>query len=470
MVRSINRSTLVIQALLGRAEIFNLIGRNTEAMKDLDRGIIQSQVNKDRTNEARCHVKKCEVFGSRGEFRAVLRHARHALQIGRKIDDKKIMAACLNNIGYGYYHCENYALAHEYYLQALTIVQSPKPCIEQAETLLNLGTTYYYLRQYKKELQKYRECLSLAEKHGDLRILGVCLNHIASWYKRTGKSDMYMAYLLKSLNIRRMIGDRQGQALTLNNLSVGCIESGDYRGAVEYAENALQIQKEIHHCPGQVFTYYNLGIVHFFLGEYRRSVHYIMRSLHLAQQIKDTSSVGYCLNILGEIWTERGSYNKARNFLHEAKKIVRQIKDTHLYQKITRSLGALALANGELDKAHTLADKAMKLASELKLSTAAGEATMLFARVLGRQLSADTTRAVRERVTEREKVEAAFGEAISIFDKIHHGFAAAQAKFYYGVFLKKHGDEKAKGYLSAARKTFKKVNARTWLGKVNNAL
>lgn len=128
-----------------------------------------------------------------------------ALEIGRQIDDRRLQAMALNNLG-------NLESANGDYLQ----------------------TRRFYL-----------EALQLTREIGDRPKEGFCLGNLGWVVGTLGDYPQALSYAEQNQRIAQQIGDRWSQAMSLVNLSAYAGRQGDYPTALAYAGQALQLSTAI---------------------------------------------------------------------------------------------------------------------------------------------------------------------------------------------------------------------------------
>src|SRR6266508_3691910 len=110
----------------------------------------------------------------------------------------------------------------EKYYEALDLYRRVGDRKWEAETLNNVGLVYHSLGEMQKALDIYNEALPLRLAVGDRRGEAITLNNIGMVYRSLGEMQKALEKYNEALPIFQTItvGDRADQAVTLNNIGV----------------------------------------------------------------------------------------------------------------------------------------------------------------------------------------------------------------------------------------------------------
>jgi len=104
------------------------------------------------------------VLNNRGAFKEALEAAREALEIYKKIGDKKELAGANLNVGSGWHYLADFPLAAEYYLIAKKLADEIGDRRLQRITNNNLASVFIELKEYAKGKQYAEASLQIAKE------------------------------------------------------------------------------------------------------------------------------------------------------------------------------------------------------------------------------------------------------------------------------------------------------------------
>jgi tetratricopeptide (TPR) repeat protein len=195
----------------------------------------------------------------------------------------------------------------------------------EGSVLGNLGNAWLTLGEPRRAVEYYEQALAIAREIGDRRGEGVALGNLGTTWGQLGEPRRASGYYKQQLKIAREIGDRMGEANALGGLGIACF--GEPRRAIEYHEQALRIAQEIGYRMGEGNALGNLGIVWVALGEPRRGIKYYEQQLVITREIGDRMGEGNALGNLGNACYLLGEARRAIQFHEQHLEVRREIGD-----------------------------------------------------------------------------------------------------------------------------------------------
>ncbi|MBD3290276.1 tetratricopeptide repeat protein [candidate division KSB1 bacterium] len=144
-----------------------------------------------------------------------------ALQIYRKIGDKKFEAACLDDIGNFYSHyIEDFELAKKYFNDALAINRKMDNDAGISRNLCHLAMLYFSNRKFDDAKKMLLGGIEILEQNVEQRRgLGIRYGQLALMYLKEKNIDKAFDLMAKALFINREFNDRPYAAKNLLNLA-----------------------------------------------------------------------------------------------------------------------------------------------------------------------------------------------------------------------------------------------------------
>ncbi len=320
---------LLFQALHGRADVLNLIGKNEEALKDTHLAINKSIKLCDDGNTAKGLHQASTIYSKLSEFRKMRTYAEKALRIYSAINDNKGKSEVISYIGEYYLMIGKFDKAREYYSRSLKLISKNNQSAEYANQLNNLAIFYSdHIGDYTKAIKIQKEVLVIAKKKGYRQLEGASLNNMGSIYHRQGDLKKALEYNHKSINIIESIGDKEGIATILNNIGVLNFFAGDHEEAVEIFNKSLKIREQIGDLRGVSICLNNIGFIYEDKKEFEKSFAAYTKALHLREKIGDRLGQAETLNNISNYFKDTGKYEKALEAVNASIIIRKEIGDS----------------------------------------------------------------------------------------------------------------------------------------------
>lgn len=379
---------LLIEALHGRAEVLNLIGRNAEALKDAVLLVKTASSAGDDKNNAEGLHQLSIIHSKLSDFENMRKYAEKALIFYRKLNDKEGQSSALSYIGEYYLVNGKLEKTKKYYEDSLALIEKMGESREYVNQLNNQATFYSdHLGEFEKAIVSLKKVLKVARRNGYTQIEGAALNNIANVYQRRGNIEKALEYGNMALEITRKVGDKDGIATIMNNIAALNYFLGNPAKSIEMFNESLKIRAQIGDKRGMGICHNNIGYIDEGRGEFDSALFHYSQALELRQQIGDKPGEGETLNNLSSYFKQTGDLPRALDYAFKSfairketgesrgtKLCLRRISDIYAemkdYDKAVEyrvkfshmaapeeakgdmiNLGTLYFRNGELDKA-----------------------------------------------------------------------------------------------------------------------
>ena len=247
-------------------------------------------------------------FNNFSEAESYFRTALSEAEAGK--DNRRILRAVLNLMEI-YWTIGKPAGAAE--LEGKCVAAARALAAGEAACLRQVGNGYYELGEYRKAIGYHEKALGMHERihpardHPDVAAL---LNNLGANYFELGDYRKAMEYHERSLAMRQRVyaaRDRSDVAALLNNLGANYQELGDYRKAMEYHERSLAMRQRVYAARDHIavaLSLSNVGLAYSGLAEYPRALGYHEKALAMRERMhggRDHPDVASSISNLGVV-------------------------------------------------------------------------------------------------------------------------------------------------------------------------
>ncbi len=184
-----------------------------------------------------------------GNYDKALENHLLSLKIRETLDDKKSIAASLNNIALVYQAAQNYPKSLEFFEKALEIKLDLGDKVAISVTLNNIGNIYRRLKNFNKALENHEKASLLLKESNNLNAIALTYESLAKVYSDLGNHSVAIDYFKTALKYIEDFGNIQGTALLLTSIGNEYFQLGDYESALQTLNKAIEISKKIDQKP-----------------------------------------------------------------------------------------------------------------------------------------------------------------------------------------------------------------------------
>jgi CHAT domain-containing protein/Tfp pilus assembly protein PilF len=262
------------------------------------------------------------------------------LSLWRTLDDRRMEAYSLNEMGLIYGDLGEYQKALDSYTQARTIYKLIGDPRGQAGMLTNIGWIYGALGEYKKAIEFTEQGLAAHRALGDRHYEPLLLSNIGANYAKLGEYQKALDIHMQVLSIRGAGNDRGGQAITLNNIA-NCYELlGERQKALDYYGQALTLMPAVGNVFYTATTLNHIGALYRDLGELQKALDYFSQALLFRRIIGDRNGEAATLSHIARLERDRGNLVEARNRIEAALAAVESLRANIASQQLRVSFFA----------------------------------------------------------------------------------------------------------------------------------
>jgi tetratricopeptide (TPR) repeat protein len=250
---------LALQSACHKAELWGAVRKITQAIDYyldlqghweervalLQMGLDAARSDDARHDEASFLTLLGLAWAALGDVHRAIDHFNPALEIFRKIMDRKGEGVVLGNLGGAYYYLGEPHRAIDFYEEALKISREIGDRRGEGADLGNLGLAYSDLGEPRKAIDFYEEALKISREIRDRRGEGTDLGNLGLEYSHLAGPRKAIDFYEEALKIAQEIGDRRGEGADLGNLGLAYSDLGEPRKAIDFYEQALKIFEDI---------------------------------------------------------------------------------------------------------------------------------------------------------------------------------------------------------------------------------
>ncbi|MFI5151238.1 MAG: tetratricopeptide repeat protein [Bacteroidia bacterium] len=224
------------------------------------------------------------MFEALGNYDSALVYEMHALEIRKKISDRKGEAQSQMCLGVLYYKQSNFDMALEYYYEALHYYQKTGDKVYTNYVYNSMGAIYGHQKKWDKALDNFNESLKINKEAGNKEGIADAYSNIGAIYAEQHLFKQALSYQQESMKMRKEAGNKEGVASSLNNMAV--IEYGlhDYSKAVEDMLAALEIRKELGDKQAISESCYNLSATYLKINKLEEAQKYALLDFNMAKE------------------------------------------------------------------------------------------------------------------------------------------------------------------------------------------
>ncbi|MGN6566107.1 MAG: helix-turn-helix transcriptional regulator [Thermomicrobiales bacterium] len=374
-----------------RGQALGLLGEFAVALADHQAALAAARSNDERRAEWQSLLDLGGLWAGYDYARAG-EYLQQALALAREIDDPKLLAESLAEVGGWRLNTEQVDQAERSLQDALAIFErsGDRSGVARATDLLGTvsdiaGDIPQMRRRYERAAALYRD---LGDQQGLSSTLATMLLHGGGFVFDTVvvapgvAPDAVVAEATEALALARDIGWRAGEAYALLELAVWYTHRGQYGSALDHAREGLAIATEIEHGEWMTAGESTHGVIFAGLLAQAAADDHLSQAYALARASGSLHFVALTAALWAELRTQQGNHAGAGVLLAS---FAPDLPMSTLGQRrVWAARAALALAQGDSDSALAILDQLFSRASNL---TSEGDIPLL-ALLRGRALAA----------------------------------------------------------------------------------
>ncbi len=454
------RITHYYSALQKRGEIYKLIGKVDDALKDHDH-IISHCKESDKVHW-KFRIDAIMSYSNilcehKSDYSKALKYANMAIEKTKNTDKSESYGMALKTAGLIFLRKGDYDISLKYFQQAISILEKIND-VELLGPMYNeMGLLYRNKGELDKALEYFNKFLFRMKKINSKEQVGVALANIGAIYWRKGKLDRALDYMKRSLRIGEEIHAIQSIGKISNDIGLIYLGKGKPDQAVKYFERFLSISNEIGFREGIAIASVNIGIIYAQREDYKTALRYFKNYLSISEEIGYTKGIGIgCMNI-GHLYLYLSDLKSAEKYLKRSIKIFEKSESLIQLSEAYQVFSELNSLRKRYPEALAFAEKA--LGASRQASAKANEINSLIA-IAKAAVVFDPERSIKSikeamGIAQKEGLDVLHGECIAEFTRI---------------MMKLNKKKEAEDHLIEAGRIFKEADAKSLLKAVEKQL
>lgn len=242
--------------------------------------------------------------------------------LAEAINDKKNMAAALNNQGNVLIEQAELTQAIGKYKQAITIAEPIKDEMGVARSYNNIGFVYKEMGEYEKAIENFLFALKYYEKVANPRLVAMSYNNVAAIYVRQKRFEKALEYNFMALNIQKKNNEQSGKGISLQSIGNIYAENKDYEKALVYYAQALDNYRMRQDRRQVAILYSNIGNMYNLQKNYDSSIAYYDKAIPLLKQMGNNNNLAIAFLGNAASFINLNEFTKASMLLDSAEAVI----------------------------------------------------------------------------------------------------------------------------------------------------
>ncbi|MBI2567431.1 MAG: protein kinase [Candidatus Schekmanbacteria bacterium] len=307
-----------------------------------------------------------EVLYPRGDTAAAAAELSQALRDATAIDDARLRAASLLELGRLAFGTANPAAARANLTTAAELYAGCKDRAGEGKALRLMGQIHVSQEAAENAYALFKKALLLLRGAGDRREEALTVNCLAGIQSIRGNVKKAFRLHERALALLRQSGDQRGEAVAMNDLAVTLHEQGETRRAGELYDRAHKRFLEVGDRRAAARVAINLALILTQENEHEHGQRLFEEALTVNRAVGDMRLCAICLGNLAMLAKRRAQTATARDLFTRASTILERLGDKQRLCDNLRELAALERLSGNDAKLpSTIARRCVDLAREI---------------------------------------------------------------------------------------------------------
>lgn len=328
--------------------------RYLELALDAKSGLTEMQIEPERL--ARLYLFAGDFAKRMVDNRGAEKYYQDAARYAEISGDIKMLAMINKNLGDLYRRDQRSAESIEFSQKALDSFRKLGERSLEAACLNNISLAHWLNGNYATALEFLDSALKINEELGDLLEQSKIHSNIGFISDLVGNTGQVLRSFDKALDCARKVGNYYQEMVGLNNIGFFYLNSGNPTGALTYFHQALDIALKRNYIDQQLNMESNIAWAYHEMGNIIKSAEANQKTLDIALENRHELFAAQASYLLARDCLVMGNYRLADKMLIQARKICSEISNNDLAIDILLGQIELALATGDLIRAGQLLD------------------------------------------------------------------------------------------------------------------
>jgi len=420
LVAARHLNTVVDTELLSaRGHAYLILGDFRSALDDFEQALKIAQEQQDGQAEWRS-LTDHGIFWTGRNYERTGEFYRQAEELARKLNEPKLIAISLNNVGNWFFVSGQAVQALKYHRQALEYFESEQDEPGMAQTHSLIGMANLHHGDQIAAYEEYRHAIQLSRKLDDKHelihaLIGGCHANYDETDFIPPQSPMESQQMaLEALELARQVGWASLEAFAEWDIALGLAQCGSFGDALVHAKAMFRIAMEIEDPQRIAGAHYALGYSYLLMLQASLAIQNLEAGLTVAKEFGSSWMIGNTTTELAMAYILNKQSGRARALLDSV-----PLQETGQH---TRAERRMLWAKGNLFLAENKPAEALQIAEHLLDSKRSAEQTQpipALSRLKGDALLALKQFKKAERSLQAAKQGAADRQALPMLWQIH---------------------------------------------------
>ncbi|MBT1698716.1 tetratricopeptide repeat protein [Fulvivirgaceae bacterium PWU4] len=284
-------------------------GHLREAQRHHRRSLAIARDDGDANRRAKALSSLASVLSTLGEYDSATMLLNEILTLGQI--DREVLMTTYGRLGVNQKRQQQYDKAIGHYLQSLTIAKALHDSLASARTLANIGNIYFEQKDPARALQYYLDALSLLDsaKH-NLSISGISV-FASDAYQALKQYDEAERYLQRSLAITRKLNLPNSEAYALESLGILHFNRRQVHEAIDAFQKALALHRNLDAWSSQESVLLQLSECYLHTGQLREARAMLDEGRLIAEKHKHTFGLRNAYRMMARLDSAQGNFRSA---------------------------------------------------------------------------------------------------------------------------------------------------------------
>lgn len=303
----------------------------------------------------------------RRDYQASLEPLTTALNLSVQLDNNEAKGNLLQALGIAYKRLNKLDDALRQYQQSLDIKRRIDDQRGIAASLSEIAQIQNLQGHPGDAVSSYRESIEIRQQIGDRRGNGIALTSLGAAYLDGGRYPEALEAFREALQIQRDLGDDERQARCLSNIGIVYYAQANYEEARTYLERALELREKMK-VPGNVaLTLTSLADVLQKQGEFQRAQAHYLRAVDLWREEGDPRGAATTAFAMATLLDQQGRYGASLEAKSQALTTFRALQErSAAFAEILIGYGQTLALVGRFEDAEPVLMEALALVKDLQ--------------------------------------------------------------------------------------------------------
>jgi tetratricopeptide (TPR) repeat protein len=230
-----------------------------------------------------------------------IKYGNLAIELSKKLDDKKRLAYAYHYKGINYSEMGEYAAALDLYKQAAILLEKIKESKKLMAVRNSTAVVYMRLSDYAKALELYYSNLVFYESEKMGNEVAMTSGNIALVYNLMGNWEKALVFNQKAIDIRKKMNDEKWLADLLNSRGNILDDMERIDEAIAYYRQSLYLCRKLGYTKGITAACTNLGNAYNESGQKDSAFYYTLLTLGEYKRMEDKNNLISTFGYLGKM-------------------------------------------------------------------------------------------------------------------------------------------------------------------------